>query len=61
MKKKALQVEHFRDLDDREVFHYTGGSFAFDVGRLIRFVILAGPSGQWTPIAMADAIYNHFQ
>jgi hypothetical protein len=61
MKMKDLQTKHFRDLTAPEMCSCNGGSFAYDVGRLIRFVILAGPQGQFTPMAFTDAVLNHFQ
>jgi hypothetical protein len=61
MKKNDLQPEHFRDLTEGENYSCTGGGFAYDVGRLIRFVIIAGPSGQWAPAAVLDAVCNSLQ
>lgn len=55
MRKKNFQPSKFRDLTSEEILNCTGGGFAYDVGRFIRFAIISGPSGQWTPAAILDA------
>lgn len=55
MKKKENLPAHFRDLSPDEILNCNGGGFAYDVGRLIRFAIISGPNGQWTPAAILDA------
>ena len=61
MKKTDSIPDNFRELSPREKYTYTGGGFAYDVGRFIRFVIIAGPNGQFTPAAIIDAAANQLQ
>ncbi|MCK4745822.1 MAG: hypothetical protein KAT15_02255 [Bacteroidales bacterium] len=56
MKKTDFMSQDFRELTAEENFKCTGGGFAYDVGRFLRFVGIAGPFGQFTPSALADAI-----
>ncbi len=55
MKNFDLQTDNFRELTSREKHNCSGGGFAYDIGRLIRFIIISGPSGQFTPMAVVDA------
>jgi hypothetical protein len=55
MKNHNLQTDAFRELTEEEKYSLNGGGFAYDVGRLIRFIIKAGPYGQFTPAAIIDA------
>jgi hypothetical protein len=55
MKERKFQPACFMELTEEENFNCRGGSFAYDVGRLIRFAIISGPSGQWAPAAILDA------
>lgn len=61
MNKNEFHGNCFRDMTLKESQSCCGGSFAFDVGRLIRFVTISGPAGQWAPAAMLDALVNHCQ
>jgi hypothetical protein len=54
MKKVDIQSDGFRRLTMEEQQEYTGGGFAYDVGRLLRFVAISGPNGQFTPMAVMD-------
>ena len=58
MKNKNLNESGFRTLDIEESRMYNGGGFAYDAGRFLRFVAIAGPSGAFTPMAIMDAIAN---
>ncbi len=42
MKNTDFVTENFRELSCDEKFNCTGGGFAYDVGRFIRFSIIAG-------------------
>ena len=55
MKNKNFLPQDFRELTGEENFACTGGGFAYDVGRFIRFSIISGPSGLFTPCAILDA------
>jgi hypothetical protein len=61
MKKQIIQPEGFRDLTNDENQLYTGGGFAFDAGRFIRFALIAGPMGVFTPMAVVDFAGNMVQ
>jgi len=61
MKKSDFTEQHFQDLSTEEKFNYSGGGFAYDVGRLLRFLAIAGPWGQFTPMAVTDAVLNAAQ
>jgi len=55
MNKNDYHSQNFRELTVDEAIICNGGSFAYDVGRLIRFVGISGPSGLFTPMAIMDA------
>ena len=55
MKKKDFHPQNFRELTGDEAITCTGGSFAYDVGSLLRFVGISGPYGLFTPAAIMDA------
>lgn len=55
MKNIDYQPQYFRELSGDEKFACTGGGFAYDVGRFIRFSIISGPSGLFAPYAIFDA------
>lgn len=57
MKTNVIISSCFKDLDPFESMQLHGGGFAYDVGRLIRFI---GPGSQASsfPMALFDAIYN---
>lgn len=55
MKQTLSQTQIFRELTSAEKYALSGGGFAYDAGRFIRFVCIAGPNGQWTPMAILDA------
>ena len=61
MKKIDNQSTDFRLLSMEEHQEYAGGGFAFDVGRLLRFIALSGPNGQFTPMAIMDFCANRVQ
>lgn len=50
--------ENFKSMDSMELQLTNGGGFAHDVGRILRFISLAGPYGQGMPYAVADWIEN---
>ena len=55
MKNTDFITENFREMSGDEKFACTGGGFAYDVGRFIRFAIISGPSGLFVPCALLDA------
>ena len=55
MKKTDFKHGTFREMTEDENFGCRGGSFAYDVGRFLRFVGIAGPRGEFTPMAIFDA------
>ena len=61
MKKHESPENCYRELTEKESQSCFGGSFAFDVGRLIRFMAISGPSGQWAPAALLDAVASACQ
>jgi hypothetical protein len=44
------------NLTSGELDHVSGGVFAYDVGRVLRFIYLAGPTGSTIGIAIGDWI-----
>ena len=56
MKKTNFLPQDFRELRDEEYLACTGGGFAYDVGRFLRFVSIAGPFGTFAPAAILDAL-----
>jgi len=46
MNKIDFQPQNFRELTGDETITCTGGSFAYDVGSLLRFVGISGPYDQ---------------
>jgi hypothetical protein len=61
MKNPVFQTENFRQISDKEAFDCTGGGFAYDVGRLLRFVGIAQGGDMGLASAIADACYNSIQ
>ncbi len=55
MKKTDFKHGIFREMTEDENFASRGGGFAYDVGRFLRFVCIAGPRGEFTPMAIIDA------
>jgi hypothetical protein len=53
-----LTVQSFRELSPEEQLAFNGGGFAYDAGRVLRFIIIAGPRGQFTPMAVTDWMLN---
>ncbi|MCK4747906.1 MAG: hypothetical protein KAT15_12740 [Bacteroidales bacterium] len=47
-------TEHFKSLDTNQLVEINGGGFAYDVGRLLRFISIVG-FGQ-NPILNAKAV-----
>ena len=58
MKNFDFQSHDFRDMTREESHAYTGGGFAFDVGRFIRFMVLSAPGGIWVANGIYDAALN---
>ena len=57
MKNLDIQSQGFRELSTEEQQIYSGGGFAYDVGRLIRFLVI-GAGGMGGPAnAIGDAAY----
>ena len=54
MKNIDYQPQDFRELSGDEKFACTGGGFAYDVGRYIRFSIICG-GGNGIHMAILDA------
>lgn len=46
----TINAEHLREIN--------GGGFAYDIGRIIRFIGLSGGSGMYTYNAVIDWIIN---
>ncbi len=59
MKIYESQLNDFRDLTTDETYACNGGGFAFDVGRFIRFNIIAFGGGVNLAMAIGDAAANH--
>lgn len=49
-----MKIENFTSLGSQELLETNGGGFAFDAGRVIRFISLMGYKGIFTPYAIAD-------
>lgn len=47
-------IENFTAMGSQELMETNGGGFAFDVGRVLRFIGLCGGSALHLPYAMAD-------
>jgi bacteriocin-like protein len=45
-----------KNLTSDELDQVSGGIFAYDVGRVLRFIYLAGPTGSTMAIAVGDWI-----
>ena len=58
MKIYEFQLQDFRDMTEEENHHCTGGGFAYDVGRAIRFIALSAPGGIFIANGIYDAVLN---
>lgn len=56
MKNFDFQSHDFRDMTLEENHSCSGGGFAYDVGRFIRFSIISMGGGVNTAMAIADAV-----
>lgn len=57
MKNNEISEQNFRELTISECYQSSGGGFAYDVGRLLRFVTIShGVTG--VPGAVLDAVAN---
>ena len=56
MIETEMHIPKFRELSTGEETSLSGGGFAYDAGRVIRFLAIAGPSGSHAPMAVFDWI-----
>lgn len=61
MKKKDFLPQEYRELTGEESFECNGGGFAYDVGRLIRFICNSGHNGANVGLAIGDFIVNRYE
>ena len=47
------KTEHFMSLDETDLEEINGGGFAYDVGRVLRFLVISG--GGLNPFGIAEA------
>ena len=47
------RIEHFTSLGTNQLMEINGGGFAFDVGRVLRYIVLSG--GGLSSIGIANA------
>ena len=55
MKNSDFQSQEFRDLTMEENYAYSGGGFAYDAGRFLRFMVISAGGGVNLAMAIADA------
>ena len=58
MKNLNFQSEKFRQMSYEEAYSCTGGGFAYDAGRFLRFAAICGPGYAGVGGAMIDFVYN---
>lgn len=58
MKNSEFQLRDFTSLTEEENQCCTGGGFAYDVGRAIRFIALSAPGGIFVANGIYDAVVN---
>jgi hypothetical protein len=47
-------IEHFTPMGTEQLLEINGGGFAYDVGRVIRFIGLSGPNWSMVSYAVFD-------
>jgi hypothetical protein len=60
MKNLDFQSTCFRQLTTGECQEFSGGGFAFDAGRFLRFLAISGGTVTGTPWAVMDFIANKY-
>jgi hypothetical protein len=58
---ETIEINSFRELRHEECLRYTGGGFAYDAGRFIRFIVISAGGGINTAYAIADAVATQFK
>jgi ferredoxin-NADP reductase len=51
-------MEYFKPMDECQLMQTSGGGFAYDLGRIIRFIGISAGSGIGTTFAMVDWMVN---
>ena len=61
MKETDFLPQEYRELTCEESFGCNGGGFAYDVGRLLRFMVLCSPNGSGVLCAVNDFIETRYE
>jgi len=48
------EIENFTPIGTRKLMETNGGGFAYDVGRVLRFISLMGPNAGITALAISE-------
>ena len=51
-------IQNFNNMNAEQLMKMNGGGFAYDIGRIIRFIGIAGPNGMYTEVAIIDWQFN---